>query len=49
MNSWQQSALREMADDAVAMERQGYRVLSSDEIGIPILGIVGYRVTYERT
>jgi hypothetical protein len=49
MNGWQQSALRKMEDDAVAREGQGYRVLSSDEIGLPILGIVGYRVTYERT
>jgi hypothetical protein len=49
MNGWQQSAIRDMEDDAVAMARQGYRVASSDEVGIPLVGIVAYRVTYERT
>jgi hypothetical protein len=49
MNGWQQSAIRDMEDDAAAMARQGYRVASSDEVGIPLLGIVAYRVTYERT
>jgi hypothetical protein len=48
MNGWQQSAMREMEDDAVAMARQGYRIASSDEVGIPLLGIIAYRVTYER-
>ena len=38
----------EMEDDAVAVARQGYRVVSSDEVGYPLLGIVAYRVTYER-
>jgi hypothetical protein len=47
MNGWQQSAIRGMEDDAVAMARQGYRVASSDEVGIPLLGIIAYRVTYE--
>jgi hypothetical protein len=49
MHGWQQSAMRDMEDDAVAMARQGYRVASSDEVGIPLLGIIAYRVTYERT
>jgi hypothetical protein len=48
MHGWQQSAMRDMEDDAVAMARQGYRVASSDEVGIPALGIIAYRVTYER-
>jgi hypothetical protein len=48
MHGWKQSAIRDMEDDAVAMARQGYRVASSDEVGIPLLGIVAYRVTYER-
>jgi hypothetical protein len=48
MNGWQQSAIRQMEDDAVAMSRSGYRVVSSDEIAKPLLGIVSYRVTYER-
>jgi hypothetical protein len=48
MNGWQQSAIREMEDDAVAMSRNGYRVVSSDEIAMPLLGIIAYRVTYER-
>jgi hypothetical protein len=49
MDGWQQSALHDLEDDAVAMGRQGYRAVSTDEIGIPILGIVGYRVRYERS
>lgn len=48
MNGWQQRAMRQMQDDAVAMARQGYRVASTDEVGMPLLGIVAYRVTYER-
>jgi hypothetical protein len=47
MSGWQQAAAREMEDDAVAMARQGYRVVSSQELGIPRLGIVYYQVTYE--
>jgi hypothetical protein len=49
MNGWRQSAAREMEDDAAVMARKGYRVASSDEIGVPLLGIVAFRVTYERT
>jgi hypothetical protein len=48
MDGWQQSAMREMEDDGVAMARNGYRVVSSDEVGFPLLGIIAYRVTYER-
>jgi hypothetical protein len=48
MNGWQQSAIHEMEDDAVAMAREGYRIVSSDAVGIPLLGIIAYRVTYER-
>lgn len=48
MNGWQQRAMRQMQDDAVAMARQGYRVASTDEVAMPLLGIIAYRVTYER-
>jgi hypothetical protein len=47
MNGWQQSAARDMEDDAVAMARQGYRVVASGEYGIPLLGITHYKVTYQ--
>jgi hypothetical protein len=47
MNGWQQSAIRRMEDDAVAMSRRGYRVISSDEASLPIFGITYYKVTYE--
>jgi hypothetical protein len=46
MNGWQESAARDMEDDAVAMARLGYRVVASAEYGIPLLGITYYRVTY---
>ena len=48
MNGWQESATREMEDDAVAMARLGYRVVASGEYGVPRLGITYYRVTYQR-
>ena len=47
MNGWQESAARDMEDDAVTMARQGYRVVASGEYGIPRLGITYYRVTYQ--
>ena len=47
MNGWQQSAARDMEDDAVAMARQGYRVVASGEYGIPRLGTTYYKVTYQ--
>ncbi len=47
MNGWQRSAARDMEDDAVAMARQGYRVVASGEYGIPLLGITHYKVTYQ--
>jgi len=47
MNGWQESAARDMEDDAVAMARQGYRVVASGEYGIPLLGITYFRVTYQ--
>lgn len=49
VTGWQQLAIRDMEDDAVAMARRGHRVVSSDEIAIPLLGIIAYRVTYERS
>jgi len=47
MNRWQESAARDMEDDAVAMARQGYRVVASGEYAIPLLGIAYYTVTYQ--
>ncbi len=47
MRGWQESAVRDMEDDAVAMSKQGYRVAYSSEYGMPRLGITYYRVTYE--
>ena len=47
MNGWQESAAREMEDDAVAMARRGYRVVASGEYGLPRLGVIYYRVTYQ--
>jgi hypothetical protein len=47
MHGWQDAALRAMEDDAVAMTRQGYRVASSAEYGMPMFGITHYKVTYE--
>ena len=31
----------------MAMTRQGYRVVSSGEYGIPVVGITYYKVTYQ--
>ena len=47
MHGWQDAALRAMEDDAVAMARQGYRVASSAEYGMPMFGITHYKVIYE--
>jgi len=47
MSGWQESAAREMEDDAVAMARRGYRVVASGEYGLPRLGVIYYRVTYQ--
>jgi len=47
MNGWQESAARDTEDDAVAMARQGYRVVASGEYGIPLLGITCFKVTYQ--
>ena len=47
MNGWQESAVRDMEDDAIAMSRQGYRVVATGEYGIPVLGITYYKVTYQ--
>ena len=47
MHGWQVAAAREMEDDAAAMARQGYRVVSSGEYGLPRLGITYCKVTYE--
>jgi len=46
MRGWQESAMRDMEDDAVAMARRGYRVVSSEEFGSRPFGIVYYKVTY---
>jgi hypothetical protein len=47
MNGWRQSAIREMEEDAVAMARRGYGIVSTQEFGIPLFGIIAYKVTYE--
>jgi hypothetical protein len=47
MRGWQESTIRAMEDDAVAMSRRGYRVASTEEHALPAFGIVWYRVTYE--
>ena len=47
MNGWQQRATREMQDDAVAMARRGYRVVSTEEYTMPLFNITYYTVTYE--
>lgn len=47
MGGWQESAIRDMEDDAVVMARKGYQVASSQQIGWPQFGIVTYRVVYE--
>jgi hypothetical protein len=46
LNGWQQRALREMEDDTVTMARRGYRIVSSEEVAMPLFGITYYRVTY---
>jgi hypothetical protein len=48
MNGWHKTAAQDMEDDAVAMSKLGYRVVSSQEFGWPFLGITYYKVTYER-
>lgn len=45
MNGWQESAARDMEDDAVAMAKQGYRVVASGQYGIPLLGMT-YATAY---
>jgi hypothetical protein len=47
MRGWQETALREMEDDAVDMARRGYRVIASEELGYPRLGMTYHKVTYE--
>jgi len=47
MNGWQESAARDMEDDAVTMARRGYRVVASGEHGFPRLGIAYHTVTYQ--
>ena len=47
MRGWQDAAIREMEDDAVVMARRGFRVVSTEEHGMPVFGITYYKVTYE--
>jgi hypothetical protein len=47
MNGWQQSALRAMEKDTIALRALGYRIATTDEGAIPALGVVYYVVTYE--
>jgi hypothetical protein len=39
MDGWQSYAAREMEKDAVRLAGQGYRVVATEELGIPLLGI----------
>jgi hypothetical protein len=48
MRGWQESAARDMERDAVEMSRQGYRIVSSEELGYPRFGATYFKVTYER-
>jgi hypothetical protein len=47
MHGSRDAAAREMEDDAVAMARRGYRVVSSRERSLERFGISWYEVTYE--
>jgi hypothetical protein len=47
MNGWEASAFRDMERDATEMIKKGYRVVSSDEHGFPVLGIAWFTVTYQ--
>ncbi len=48
MRGWQELAIREMEEDAAKMARDGYRIVATQEHGIPAFGIVFYEVTYQR-
>lgn len=48
MRGWQESAIRDMEDDAVAMARRGYRVVTTQEYGSRPFGITYFKVTYRR-
>ena len=47
MRGWQEAAIRDMEEDAVAMARQGYRIVTTGEYGMPVFGITYYKVKYE--
>ena len=47
MRGWQETAIRDMEEDGVAMARRGYRIVSTDEHGMPVFGITYYTVKYE--
>jgi hypothetical protein len=48
MRGWQETAIRDMEVDAVAMASRGYRIVSTEERGMPVFGITYYTVRYER-
>ncbi len=47
MHGWQDSAIREMEDDAITMARDGYQVVDTQQYGWPQIGVVYFKVTYE--
>ena len=46
MRGWQESTIRNMEDDAVAMALRGYRVVTTQEYGSRSFGITYFKVTY---
>ena len=48
MDGWQRSTQLAMQKDAIDLQRQGFRVVSTEEHSVPMLGVAYYVVTYER-
>lgn len=48
MDGWQRSTLLAMEKDVIDLQRQGFRVISTDERTVPVFGVAYYVVTYER-
>jgi hypothetical protein len=46
-SNYQARLIEKMEDDSVAMQRLGYRMVSSREYERPALGITYFKVTYE--
>lgn len=47
MNGWERRAEQQMEDDAIAMQKRGYRVASANEYRVPMFGVAWFEVTYE--